>query len=37
LKRGAYAKIDKREMRGRVWEHTMRAFEVIEGGEVFTE
>ncbi|KIX09225.1 uncharacterized protein Z518_00304 [Rhinocladiella mackenziei CBS 650.93] len=33
----AYEKINKDEMRKKVWDHTMRAFEVIEAGEVFTE
>ncbi|KAH8812568.1 hypothetical protein F5884DRAFT_312947 [Xylogone sp. PMI_703] len=33
----AYAKINKDEMRKKIWDHTLRAFEVIEKGEVFTE
>ncbi|EXJ95654.1 hypothetical protein A1O1_00776 [Capronia coronata CBS 617.96] len=33
----AYAKINKDEMKKKVWEHTMKAFEVIEAGGVFTE
>ena len=33
----AYEKIDKEEMSKTVWEHTIRAFEVIEKGDVFTE
>jgi hypothetical protein len=33
----AYEKFNKDEMRKRVWEHTMKAFEVIEAGRVFTE
>ena len=32
-----YANINKDEMRKKVWDHTMRAFEVIEAGSVFTE
>jgi len=33
----AYEKINKDEMRKKVWDHTMKAFEVIEAGQVFTE
>jgi hypothetical protein len=33
----AYEKINKDVMRKRVWEHTMKAFRVIEEGKVFTE
>ncbi|EXJ89665.1 hypothetical protein A1O3_02732 [Capronia epimyces CBS 606.96] len=33
----AYQKINKVEMRRKVWDHTMKAFEVIEAGGVFTE
>lgn len=33
----AYEKFDKDEMRKKVWDHTLRAFEVIESGKVFTE
>lgn len=33
----AYEKIDKDEMRKKVWDHTMKAFEVIEAGKVFDE
>ncbi|RAL01771.1 uncharacterized protein BO80DRAFT_380655 [Aspergillus ibericus CBS 121593] len=33
----AYQKIDKDEMRQRVWEHTMSAFGAIEAGKVFTD
>jgi hypothetical protein len=33
----AYEKFNKDEMRKRAWEHTMKAFEVVEGGGVFTE
>ncbi|OOF99910.1 hypothetical protein ASPCADRAFT_1579 [Aspergillus carbonarius ITEM 5010] len=32
-----YQKIDKDEMRQKVWDHTMKAFEVIETGKVFTD
>jgi hypothetical protein len=32
-----YATVDKDAMRKKVWDHTMRAFEVIEKGGVFTE
>ncbi|RFU30521.1 hypothetical protein B7463_g5808, partial [Scytalidium lignicola] len=32
-----YSAINKDEMRKKVWEHTARAFEVIEAGEVFKE
>lgn len=32
----AYEKFDKDEMRKRVWDHTMKAFEAIEAGNVFT-
>ena len=32
----AYKKINKDEMRKKVWDHTMKAFEVIEAGQVFT-
>jgi NAD(P)-dependent dehydrogenase (short-subunit alcohol dehydrogenase family) len=32
-----YQKFDKEEMKAKVWAHTMRAFEVTEKGEVFTE
>lgn len=37
LKLSVYEKFDKDEMRRKVWDHTVRAFEVIEGGNVFTE
>jgi hypothetical protein len=37
LKMKAYEKINKDEMRKKVWDHTMKAFEVIEAGKVFTE
>ena len=33
----AYTKINKDEMRKRVWDHTMKAFDVIEAGGVFAE
>lgn len=33
----AYEKFNKDEMRKKVWDHTTRAFEVIEAGGVFTE
>ncbi|PYI10310.1 hypothetical protein BO78DRAFT_426891 [Aspergillus sclerotiicarbonarius CBS 121057] len=33
----AYQKINKEEMRRKVWDHTMSAFEVIEAGKVFTD
>lgn len=33
----AYEKLDKDEMRRKVWAHTMKAFDVIEAGSVFTE
>ncbi|PWY80265.1 hypothetical protein BO94DRAFT_626076 [Aspergillus sclerotioniger CBS 115572] len=33
----AYRKIDKDEMRQKVWDHTVKAFEVIEAGKVFTD
>jgi len=33
----AYQKFNKDEMRKRVWDHTTKAFEIIEGGNVFTE
>jgi len=33
----AYEKFNRDEMRKRVWEHTMKAFEVIEAGRVFSE
>lgn len=33
----AYQKFDKDEMRQKIWDHTNRAFEVIESGGVFTE
>jgi hypothetical protein len=32
-----YAVLDKKALRTRVWDHTVRAFEVIEKGVVFTE
>jgi hypothetical protein len=37
LKAEAYKKFNKDEMRQRVWEHTTRAFSVIEPGGTFTE
>ena len=37
LKTEAYEKMDKDEMRKIVWDHTMKAFEVIESGKVFAE
>jgi hypothetical protein len=37
LKRESYRKFDKDAMRRRVWEHTTKAFSVIEAGGVFTE
>lgn len=37
LKAKDYESFDKDKMRERVWNHTVRAFEVIEGGNVFTE
>lgn len=37
IKAQAYEKFDKDEMRKRVWDHTMKAFEVIEAGNVFAE
>lgn len=37
LKVKAYEEINKDEMRKKVWNHTMKAFEVIEAGGVFTE
>ena len=37
LKAKAYEKINKDEMRKKVWDHTMKAFTVIEAGDVFTE
>ncbi|PWY90197.1 hypothetical protein BO70DRAFT_330493 [Aspergillus heteromorphus CBS 117.55] len=33
----AYEKINKDEMKKKVWDHTTKAFEVIEAGEVFTD
>ena len=33
----AYEKINRDEMRKKVWDHTTKAFEVIEAGNVFTE
>ena len=33
----SYENINKDEMRKKVWDHTMKAFEVIEAGGVFTE
>lgn len=33
----AYEKFDKDEMRVKVWEHTVKAFEVIEAGKVFVD
>jgi hypothetical protein len=33
----AYEKIDKDELRAKVWQHTKKAFDVISAGEVFTE
>ncbi|OAP65432.1 hypothetical protein AYL99_01404 [Fonsecaea erecta] len=32
-----YQKFDREEMRTKVWDHTMRCFEVVEAGGVFTE
>ena len=37
LKLSAYEKFNKDEMRKKIWNHTMKAFEVIEGGNKFTE
>lgn len=37
LKLSVYEKFDKNEMRKKVWDHTVKAFEVIEAGSVFTE
>ncbi|GAM43206.1 hypothetical protein TCE0_047f17822 [Talaromyces pinophilus] len=37
LKLSAYEKFDKDEMRRKVWDHTVKAFEVIEAGDKFTE
>ena len=34
---GKYADKDKGQLRTLVWKHTMKAFEVIEKGGVFTE
>lgn len=33
----AYEKIDKSQMREKVWNHTMKAFQVVEAGNVFDE
>ncbi|EXJ73682.1 uncharacterized protein A1O5_03444 [Cladophialophora psammophila CBS 110553] len=33
----AYEKINKEEMRKKVWDHTVRCFGVVEAGNVFTE
>ncbi|PYI15508.1 hypothetical protein BO99DRAFT_342506 [Aspergillus violaceofuscus CBS 115571] len=33
----AYEKFDLAEMRAKIWEHTMRAFETIERGDVFRD
>lgn len=37
LKLSAYEKFNKDEMRKRIWDHTVKAFEVIEAGNKFTE
>jgi hypothetical protein len=37
LKLKSYEKMNKDEMREKVWDHTMKAFEVIEAGGVFVE
>jgi hypothetical protein len=37
LKMKSYENMNKDEMRKRVWDHTTKAFEVIEAGKVFTE
>jgi hypothetical protein len=37
LKLSAYEKFNKEEMRKKVWDHTVKAFEVVETGNVFTE
>ncbi|KIW27951.1 uncharacterized protein PV07_07645 [Cladophialophora immunda] len=33
----AYQKFNREEMRKKVWDHTMKCFEVVEAGKVFTE
>lgn len=33
----SYENIDKDDMRRKVWDHTMKAFELIEAGGIFTE
>ncbi|KIY03168.1 uncharacterized protein Z520_01635 [Fonsecaea multimorphosa CBS 102226] len=37
FKAKAYKEINKQEMRKKVWDHTMKCFEVVEAGKVFTE
>jgi hypothetical protein len=37
LPKKAYAKVDKDELRAKIWHHTTKAFDVIESGNVFTE
>lgn len=37
LNLSTYEKFDKDEMRRKVWDHTVKAFEVIEGEDKFTE
>ena len=37
IKAKTYEKMNKGEMKKRVWDHTMKAFEVIEAGKVFDE
>lgn len=37
LKSQVYEKFNKDEMRRKVWDHTVKAFEVIEAGDKFIE